>query len=917
MFIPNMLIICAHGAFCSTSHSECYILTCRLASAISTHVASSIHIIREIILFREMSTDSSTGITDKKKKTDWRRQATLVMGGESPAHAPEASDSGDIEGDVVIELPYTIEGVCVLETMLSRGGMGTAYRGYTPDEERSSVVLKVPDVSRESTLKLFADECAVLRELQHDNIVPFRGAGTFVYGDRELPYLMMKFIPGQSLRQLLTARGALPWKEVCRVLEDMLSALNCLHEHDLCHRDIKPDNIIYDEECGRWVLVDFGIAKSVNLARLATYTVVSQDSGTWDYMAPEQLMGRSVDIRCDIYSLGKVIWELLIGTVPRAGTRLPSAAGLDVSSDVDVLISRMVEHQMEARYQTPAEALQALREGAGYIEFKDRARRGFRRVCKVGAAGLALTVAAGAAWWVGDEYSSAQLQQIADSKDDTATKKLAKVDDAASGMMLHWGQRWLNKNRPELAEKAAKEQKRCHEQWAELSGDLSALSLDDRKLRFENFIKTWAPTLGEKHEYIALSRVRLFSIRIEQTAEGDVAQWKLLGEELAALRKELADAPVAQGEWDALNVQLKKGYHDVQIEKLKKLAEEGKFVEARNLIQGVRSVCGDTKELQGNALELSHKEFKVCVSDVIELSLKQKAFAFAWRRVDEFCKIYPGYNVKPAQEIIYNFWLCYLDNYEWKDDKYQLLPREKWLSFDAFAEGAEEFRKTLAGSPLWKDLEPRLQSIYSSKLGSEINALIGKFNNKEHPSTLQTRLSLLAQHVVHCKAEHQDWFNRVINSFIAMSSQSVPADAFNYEWQRGPEELGFKKENITVSRARITNLHVYIGSKHYEDLKGANHSNPRVIVGTTAGEVLYEDKESPAAWTDRQALTVPINKVVYYSKEKGDKIFIYLRDDTGEAMSADEVSCIVPLGTHGYVTDRENRCSFQLEHTVE
>lgn len=916
MFITNMLIICAHGAFCSTSHSKCYILTCRLASAISTHVASAIHIIREIILFREMSTDSSTGIADKKKKMDWRRQATLVMGGESPAHAPEASDSGDIEGDVVIELPYTIEGVCVLETMLSRGGMGTAYRGYTPDEERSSVVLKVPDVSRESTLKLFADECAVLRELQHDNIVPFRGAGTFVYGDRELPYLMMKFIPGQSLRQLLTARGALPWKEVCRVLEDMLSALNCLHEHELCHRDIKPDNIIYDEECGRWVLVDFGIAKSVNLARLATYTVVSQDSGTWDYMAPEQLMGRSVDIRCDIYSLGKVIWELLIGTVPRAGTRLPSAAGLDVSSDVDVLISRMVEHQMEARYQTPAEALQALREGAGYIEFKDRARRGFRRVCKVGAVGLALTVAAGAAWWVGDEYSSAQLQQIADSKDDTATKKLAKVDEAASGMMLHWGQRWLNKNRPELAEKAAKEQKRCHEQWAELSGDLSALSLDDRKLRFENFIKAWVQTLGEKHEYIALSRVRLFSIRIEQTAEGDVAQWKLLGEELAALRKELADAPVAQGEWDALNVQLKKGYHDVQIEKLKKLAEEKKFAEARNLIQDVRSVCGDTKELQGNALELSHKEFEVCMSDVTELSLKQKAFAFAWRRVDEFRKIYPGYNVMPAQKLIDNLWLRYLVDYEWKDDKYERLPREKWLSFDAFAEGAEEFRKTLAGSPMWKNSEPLLQMRYSFRLFLEIEDLI-KNSRTEHSSTQQVRLSHLAQHVQYCMPEHREWFRRVINSFIAALGQSVSADAFNYEWQRGPEVLGFKKENITVYRARITNLYVYIGSKHYEDLKGANHSNPRVIVGTTAGEVLYEDKESPAAWTDRKALTVPINKVVYYSKEKGDKIFIYLRDDTGEAMSADEVSCIVPLGNDGYVTDGEDRCSFRLEHTVE
>ena len=890
-------------------------LTCRLASAISTHVTSAIHIIREIILFREMSTDSSTGITDKKKKMDWRRQATLVMGGESPAHAPDASDSGDIEGDVVIELPYTIEGVCVLETMLSRGGMGTAYRGYTPDEERSSVVLKVPDVSRESTLKLFADECAVLRELQHDNIVPFRGAGTFVYGDCELPYLMMKFIPGQSLRQLLTARGALPWKEVCRVLEDMLSALNCLHEHDLCHRDIKPDNIIYDEECGRWVLVDFGIAKSVNLARLATYTVVSQDSGTWDYMAPEQLMGRSVDIRCDIYSLGKVIWELLIGTVPRAGTRLPSAAGLDVSSDVDVLISRMVEHQMEARYQTPAEALQALREGAGYIEFKDRARRGFRRVCKVGAAGLALTVAAGAAWWVGDEYSSAQLQQIADSKDDTATKKLAQVDEAASGMMLHWGQRWLNKNRPELAEKAAKEQKLCHEQWAELSGDLSALSLDDRKLRFENFIKTWAPTLGEKHEYIALSRVRLFSIRIEQTAEGDVVQWKLLREELAALRKELADAPVVQGEWDALNVRQKKGYHDVQIEKLKKLAEEGKFVEARNLVQAVRSACGETEELKKLNEKIAAVEYSQCKKEVDEL-IKNDAYAIAWKRAEDFRKIYPEYPLAAEleKELVGN-WVNYLADIEFIDGALKFKPREKWLSFDDFAEGVSQMKKSLSGSPLWKRWEPNIRLFYSKKLSSEINALIGKFNNKEHPSTLQTRLSLLAQHVVHCMAEHQDWFKRVINSFIAMLSQSVPDDAFNYEWQRRPVELGLGK--ITVYRARITNLYVYIGSKHYEDLKGSNHSNPRVQVGTNAGEVLYEDKKSPAAWTDRQTFTVPINKVVYFEKGVGDKIFIYLRDDTGELDTADEVACIVPLGTDGDVTDGGNRCSFRLEHKVE
>ncbi|MBQ2378907.1 MAG: protein kinase [Akkermansia sp.] len=846
-----------------------------------------------------MATDSSTEFSNKNKKPDWRRQATLVMEGDSSPFTPGARVAGDIEADVVIEVPYTIEGVCVLESMLSQGGMGTAYRGHMLDEEQSSIVLKVPDVSRESTLKLFADECAVLRELQHDNIVPFRGAGTFTYGGRELPYLMMKFIPGQSLRQLLTSRGTLPWKEVCRVLEDMLSALDCLHERELCHRDIKPDNIIFDEETGRWVLVDFGIAKSVNLARLATYTVVSQDSGTWDYMAPEQLLGRSVDIRCDIYSLGKVIWELLIGTVPRAGTRLPSAAGLDVASDVDVLISRMVEHQVEARYQTPAEALQALRAGAGYIEFKDKARRGFRRVCKFGTGALVLAAAAGAAWWVGDEYSSAQLQQIADSKDYTAGQKLAKVDDAASGMMLHWGQRWLKNHRPELAKQAAKDKKLLQEQWSELKGDLSALSLDDRKLRYENFITAWVQTLGEKHEYIALLRVRLFDIRIEQMAEADVTQWKLLGEGLAALRKELADAPVAQGEWDALNAKLKKGYHDVQIEKLKKLAEEGKFVEARNLVQAVRSACGETEELKKLSEKIAAEEYSQCKKEVDEL-IKNDAYAIARKRAEDFRKIYPEYDVSEVESAIVYEWILYSKDIE---------------NFDEFAECVSQMKQTLSGLSRWEALKSFVSSYYSHKLVGEIGALIGKFNNNVHSSTLQTRLSHLAQHVVHCGPEHQAWLNRAINNFIAMLGQGVSADAFNYEWQRGPEELGFKKENITTYRARIQSLEVIIGYEYYKALKGENNSNPRVSVRTSAGEVLYNDEESPDAWKNKMKFTVPINKEIYFNK--GEKLVVGLRDDANEWKSVPAIGCEVPLGHQGYVADIGNQCSFRLNHTVE
>jgi hypothetical protein len=270
--------------------------------------------------------------------------------------------------------------------------------------------------------------------------------------------------------------------------------------------------------------------------------------------------------------------------------------------------------------------------------------------------------------------------------------------------------------------------------------------------------------------------------------------------------------------------------------------------------------------------------------------------------LEDFRKIYPEYDVSKLEDAVVIKWIFYSPNIE---------------NFDEFAECVSQMKQTLSGVSMWESMKSVVSLYYSSKLGLEIRALIGKFNNKEHPSTLQTRLSHLAQHVVHCGPEHQAWLNRAINNFIAMLGQGVSADAFNYEWQRGPEELGFKKENITTYRARITNLYVHIGSKHYEDLKGPNHSNPRVVVGTNAGEVLYEDKKSPAAWTDRQMFTVPINKVVYFSKEKGDKIFIYLRDDTGELWAADEVACIVPLGADGYVTDDKNRCSFRLNYTVE
>src|SRR5574344_1992103 len=125
--------------------------------------------------------------------------------------------------------------------------------------------------------------------------------------------MVMKFIDGPSLRQQLKTQEKLSWDEAKKVLEDIATALGYLYINNMCHRDIKPDNIIFDKEARNWVLVDFGIAKSLQDNIRLTMTMAGQDSGTWDYMPPEQLDGKVVDIRCDIYALGTVIWEALIG----------------------------------------------------------------------------------------------------------------------------------------------------------------------------------------------------------------------------------------------------------------------------------------------------------------------------------------------------------------------------------------------------------------------------------------------------------------------------------------------------------------------------------------------------------------------------------------------------------------------------
>lgn len=322
--------------------------------------------------------------------------------------------------------------------------MGVTFLGSLASDASQRVVVKIPLSADGSIVERFKNEVRILASLNHPNIVRFIGSGeaeiTVGAQQRKLPWLAMEYLSGQSLRALLTQKKQATWEEVHPLLKHILQALDYLHSQNLCHRDIKPDNLIHDPQTDSWKLVDFGIAKELVDNLRLTLTIVETDPGAWDYMSPEQLSGKSVDIRSDIYSLGKTAWEALIGDVPRAGTAYPCALlGADkVPADVDKLIANMTAHQEERRYQTPAEALEALKQGAGEIEEKDKWRqkrkRAFRFI-KVSAAVLAIIAAA---WFIGDEYATQKAKAIVSATPQSETRATLTRRQLETFRNTHW-----------------------------------------------------------------------------------------------------------------------------------------------------------------------------------------------------------------------------------------------------------------------------------------------------------------------------------------------------------------------------------------------------------------------------------------------------------------------------------------------
>jgi serine/threonine protein kinase len=273
------------------------------------------------------------------------------------------------KGEVMTSLiGQSIDRYHILE-QLGEGGMAVVYKAYDTHLD-CSVAVKVILPSYEHTdkfLKRFEREARALAKLSHPNIV-----GVIDYGQRDgLPYLVMEYLPGGTLKQKLGQ--SMSWQEAARLIAPIARALAYAHQQGILHRDVKPSNILITQS-GEPMLSDFGLAKILEAQETVDLTGSMGVVGTPEYMAPEQITGNEVDRRADIYALGVVFYELVTGRTPyRADT--PAAVMIKAATEalprptlfipglpgnVEQVILKAVEKDPGNRYQSMDEFAQVL-----------------------------------------------------------------------------------------------------------------------------------------------------------------------------------------------------------------------------------------------------------------------------------------------------------------------------------------------------------------------------------------------------------------------------------------------------------------------------------------------------------------------------------------------------------------------------
>ena len=242
--------------------------------------------------------------------------------------------------------------------------MASIFRG-TDLRTGQHVAIKVPHPEMESDpvfFDRFHREQEIGEALDHPAVMKVFGGN-----DRSQVYMVMEWVEGKLLREILAKEKKLPPERAVKITLGLLSALDYIHSHGIVHRDLKPENIMVDAE-DRIKLIDFGIAAKAGARRL-TFAKLSQIMGTPDYISPEQVKGKRGDARSDIYAVGVMLYEMVTGKTPFQGPnpfaimndRLlnnpvpPREIDPSISPQLQEVIYRALERDPKNRYATAKE----------------------------------------------------------------------------------------------------------------------------------------------------------------------------------------------------------------------------------------------------------------------------------------------------------------------------------------------------------------------------------------------------------------------------------------------------------------------------------------------------------------------------------------------------------------------------------
>jgi serine/threonine-protein kinase len=262
-----------------------------------------------------------------------------------------------------VEVGQVLDGRFRITDVLSRSGMASIFKAVDLSSGQP-VAVKIPFLQFESDPAFFTRfqrEEAIGATLNHPyvlRIVPV--------AEKTRPYIVMEYLEGQTLRQLLQGVERVPVADALAVTARICEALEYLHAQSVVHRDLKPENVMLCRD-GSIRIMDFGIAKAAGLRRL-TFSGFSAPLGTPDYMAPEQVKGKRGDVRTDLYSLGVMLYEMVTGALPFEGNNpyaimharlvgdpvAPRKWKPDLPPEVEEIILHALERQPFDRYPSAA-----------------------------------------------------------------------------------------------------------------------------------------------------------------------------------------------------------------------------------------------------------------------------------------------------------------------------------------------------------------------------------------------------------------------------------------------------------------------------------------------------------------------------------------------------------------------------------